>query len=809
MAANGGPLERDTIRDLVLPAVADAGWTEGQIVREFPLKARRVVSLGGVIRDIDDGFADIALEAHPGTPVAVIEAKRRYKTAADAIQQAIRYAQQLEAPLAYGANGTEIIERNLRTGSERNVSALAAPALAWSEYCAFHGLDDEGADLVAQPTNRNRLSVSGDVVEPRWYQTTAINSVLRAIARGKRRVLLLMATGTGKTFTAMQIVAKLRSYEHLVHPDRNYRVLYLADRDLLLNQPMRKDFAPAFGNGLLRRVLGRPDASGEAYFASYQAMTGANPDAPVALGSEAPIFTAFRPDFFDLVIVDECHRGSAEANSSWRRVLDHFTSAVQLGLTATPRDDKVNSYEYFGNPVFRYTLRQGIEDGYLAPYKVRRVVLSPDAEGWQPSAGEIDRYQREIPEGTYTTRDFERVVSLLARTRLAAHHLSQTLRRDPAARAIVFCVDTEHASDMRAALIAENPDLVRDDPEWVVRIVGVEGEKDRLLDDFTDPTRISPVVATTSRLLSTGIDVEDLKYVVLFRPVGSMIEFKQIIGRGSRLYPEKGKTFFEIIDYVGATRMFADPDFDGFPVDIRVETVDGDGEVAGITDPDADEPADPEVSEPEPPFTTTNPSDPSQPPPLDPPAIRRKYYVDGGDFAVEAEARLVPTRTPTGWALTEYGQMVRDRIRLVDDAAGLRRRWSVPSSRHQLAASLEAQGVDLDELLEAVGIPGVDPLDALFHLAWNLPIRTRAERARRVREDHAAELAQMSRRARDVLEGLLHRYEIFGVADIEDPKVFHLDPLSRLGSPSELARELGGADHLRAQLDRVQEWLYA
>ena len=348
-------------------------------------------------------------------------------------------------------------------------------------------------------------------------------------------------------------------------------MLYLADRDQLLSQPMRKDFTPAFGGELLNRVRGGVDTSREIYFATYQALA--------AGGDRDSLFEAFRPDFFDLVIVDECHRGSAEENSAWRAVLDYFADAVQLGLTATPRSDRVNSYEYFGNPVYRYTLRQGIEDGFLAPYRVRRVMLSPDAEGWEPAPGLLDRLGREVPEGVYSTRDFERVVSLLARTQLAARHLSGILRRDPTARCIVFCVDTEHADEMRRALVDENPDLVAADPEWVVRIVGIEGEKERLLGDFTDPDRMSPVVATTSRLLSTGVDVEDLKFVVLFRPVGSMVEFKQIIGRGTRLFPDKGKTSFEIIDYVGATVLFEDPAFDGYPTDITREVVDADGAV--------------------------------------------------------------------------------------------------------------------------------------------------------------------------------------------------------------------------------------
>lgn len=519
-------------------------------------------------------------------------------------------------------------------------------------------------------------------------------------------------------------------------------MLYLAELDVLLTQPMDKYFAPAFGSDPVKRVRSGVDRSRELYFASYQAMSGP--------GDEDLLFQDYPSDFFDLVIVDECHRGSASQNSTWRRILEHFAPAVHLGLTATPKHDaSVDTYSYFGEPVFTYSLRRGIEDGYLAPYRIRRVVLSPDAEGWEPEPGQLDRFGREIPEGVYSTRDFERLVSLLTRTELAAKHLSGILRQDPTARTMVFCVDQQHAEDMRWALVAANPDLVALDPEWVVRIVGSEPERVRLLEAFTDTETDSPVVATTSRLLSTGVDVEELKYVVLFRPIGSKVEFKQIIGRGTRLFPDKGKTSFEIIDYVGATAHFADPDFDGYPTVTTTYELDAHGDVVAVdgkplvADPMA--PADPTVSEPVPRFDPlggpTYPLDPHVPEP----PLSRKLFVDVGDFTVVAEGVLVPDTSTGRLTLTEYGEFVAARIRaLASTPNELALRWSRAPARADVRELLAAEGIDV-KTLPVASAADVDPMDLLIQVAWNIQPPTRRERARRVKEQHHAEMATLRR----------------------------------------------------------------
>lgn len=805
MERSKGRTERDTCRDYVVPALEASGWLPDQIRAEYRVKGGRVLTSGGISKDIGDGRVDYVLEAVPGVPVGVVEAKREYREPGDGMSQALRYAQQLDVPIAYSTNGRGIVEHDLAAGTERDVDAFSTPAELWSSYLTRHRLDPGGEQLMAQPFNRQRVDIDGNVIQPRWYQTVAAHRVLRAIATGNRRVLLLMATGTGKTFTAMQIVAKLRLYHAATTPERTFRVLFLADLDALLKQPMRKDFKPAFGDDPVHRVKGGLNMSREIYFASYQAMTGP--------GDVDALFDDYPEDFFDLVIVDECHRGSATEGSTWRRVLDHFSTAIQLGLTATPkRDSHVDSYAYFGAPVFEYSLRRGIEDGFLAPFRVRRVVLSPDAEGWIPDQNQLDRFGREVPEGVYGTRDFERVVSLLVRTELAATHLSTILRKDPTARAMVFCVDQQHAEDMRRALIAANPDLVARDPEWVARIVGAEPEKARLLEEFTDPESDSPVVATTSRLLSTGVDVEDLKFVVLFRPIGSMVEFKQIIGRGTRLYPSKGKTSFQIVDYVGATAKFDDQAFDGPAVRTTTEEVDGSGTVTATKeetdpDPDATTADDASVGEPDPGFRS---DDPAPPEPPDPPSRPSKLYVDTGDFRIVAEAVQVPDTSTGRLRLTEYGDHVKGIVRSTAGSAdAFTARWARSPGRAEIESLLGAHGIALEDLTTDRAVADdIDPLDVLLQLAWNVPTRTRAERARSVREAHSDEIATLTAKAQRVLDTLIDRYAEHGIDDITSAEVLSVPPIRSVGSPVEIAREFGGTAGWHDQLDRLQDWLY-
>lgn len=558
---------------------------------------------------------------------------------------------------------------------------------------------------------------------------------------------------------------------------------------------MEREYVPAFGEGPIWKLRGEAKAGREIYFGLYQSLIGAGED-PDAL------YRRFDRDFFDLVIVDECHRGSAGSDSSWRAILDYFSSAAQIGMTATPkREDTVDTYQYFGDPLYEYSLAQGIDDGFLAPYRVRRVVLSPDAMGFAPDQGQLDLFGNAIPPNLYTTKDFERVVSLLSRTEAAAKHLTEYLKRtDRMAKTIVFCVDSEHADQMRRALHNANRDITRQHPNYVVRIVSDEGDIGRgHLSDLADTEKDYPVIATTSQLLSTGVDLPTVRNIVLFKPIGSIALFKQIIGRGTRLFPDDDKLSFDIIDYAGATALFEDPEFDGPPERVDVEEIDEDG---SVTEP-------PVVEEPEPPFEPGD--DDAELDPDDAEDERpRKFYV--GDTQVWVTAEWVRYLDPetNRLRLVEYREFVADAIRAIfSEVDDLRSRWRMRTSRDDVVEALESKGIDLDELAERAGMAEADPLDVLVHLAWNQPLATRKDRARRVRKEHADFFEQYGPEARVVLQELLDRYAEYGVSQLDDLAVLRMPPLDELGSPVQIAARFGGAEQLRAAVAALQEHLYA
>jgi type I restriction enzyme R subunit len=791
------PTEADTCRDYVLPGLKDAGWSEDQIVEQYRITDGRIVKIGSRHRRGDALRADYVLEYRPGVPVGVVEAKREYSAPGHGMQQAKNYAQLLDVPFAYSTNGTSIVEDDRNTGIERaNMPAFPSPETLWARYREWKGIHDEGAaDGLLIPFNRALRNADGTVKEPRYYQRTAINRAVEAILGGRKRLLLTMATGTGKTFVSMQIVWKLwnSNWIHGRHP----RILYLADRNILIDQPIEREFSPAFGAGEgspIWKLRGEAKAGREIYFGLYQQLAdGSEPNG---------MFREFAPDFFDLVIVDECHRGSARAESSWRAILNHFSQAAQLGMTATPkRSETADSYAYFGgSPVFEYSLAQGISDGFLAPYRVRRVVLSPDAVGWSPSQGQLDLFGKEIPAGLYTTPDFERVVSLLSRTESAAKHLTAYLRAtDRMAKTIVFCANQEHADQMRRALHNTNSDLTPQHPDYVVRIVSDEAKIGQgHLSRFSDTDAQFPVVATTSELLSTGVDAPTVRNVVLFRTVGSMALFKQMIGRGTRLFPDDDKLSFDIIDYSGATALFSDPDFDGPPELVLNEQIDDQGSIVDDTIIQELEPVQP------------TPADQEVEIDLDDlPEPLAKFYVDNAEVFVTAEAVYELDSQTNKLRLIEYRDLVTETVRsLFPSANALRGKWANRVGRREVLDALAAYGIDADELADRTGLVGADVIDVLVYLAWNQPLATRVDRVRRVRKEHADFFEAFQPAAREVLDFLLDTYAEHGISELENPAVLQVQPFSSLGTPVEIARRFGSIAALRDAQAKLGELVY-
>lgn len=787
--------EADTCRKLVVPKLQEAGWDDRPhaINEQRTFTDGRIVFVVGKARRGKQKRADYVLRYSPDFPIAVVEAKARYRHAADGLQQAKDYAEVLGLKFAYATNGAEIVEFDYTTGIERILDAFPGPGELWARQRAAEGLDDPvAAERLLTPNFPDRAKPL------RYYQEIAVNRAVQAVLQGRNRILLTLCTGAGKTAVAFQISWKLWSARwNGKGVNRTPKILFLADRNVLVDDPMAKDFSP-FGDARHKIAGGIAVKSRDMYFAIYQS---------IARDENRPgLYREYPRDFFDLIIVDECHRGSARDDSNWREILEWFEPATQIGMTATPRrEENVDTYTYFGDPLYEYSLAQGIADGFLAPYRVHRVITDYDAAGWRPSRGELDRYGREIPDNEYQTRDFERVVALRARTRAIARHLASFMAEtDRMAKTIVFCVDQEHALEMRQALAELNADLVRDNPDYVCRVTADEGDIGRgHLSKFQDVETSTPVILTTSQLLTTGVDAPTCKNVVLARTVGSMPEFKQIIGRGTRLRPDYGKLAFNIIDYTGtATRMFADPAFDGDPVREAESVINEEGETIEEREAEdvAPEPSDlPDIPEgPEPPFGDPEP----EPGP-------RKFYVDGGEVSVvrhlvyelDAEGRKLACRQ-----LTDYtGDKVRT---LYPNASELRSDWLDPERRAEIIERLEEKGIDLDTLAEAVGRPEADPFDLLCHLAYNAPLRTRRERADHLLHEQDAFLARFSPEAREILDAVLEKYAEHGSAQFKLPDILEVPPFNEWGNVIEIARRFGGGKELRSAVTELQRLLY-
>ena len=816
--------ESDIGDKFIRPALVQVGWDSmEQIFAQYPLRAGRVVVRGNkAYRDESTVLrADYALFYKPNIPLAIVEAKKSRLSMSAGMQQAIAYAQLLDVPFSFSSNGDGFVFRDatLATGVlEQNLTLeeFPSPQELWRRYCAWKGWSDEESRIAGFDYAPHKT--------PRYYQLNAVNRAVEAIAAGQNRVLLVMATGTGKTYTAFQIIWRLWK------SGAKKRILFLADRNILIDQTMVNDFRPFKGamaklspNGkgverinaqgqteveqiplAVNKTTKKVDTAFEIYLSLYQAVTGTE--------EERNIYKQFSPDFFDLIVVDECHRGSAAEDSAWRDILTYFGSATQIGLTATPKETKdVSNTDYFGEPVYTYSLKQGIEDGYLAPYKVIRVDLDKDTFGWRPTAGMTDKHGHAIEDRIYTGADMNRKLVLEQRDVAVAAKITEYLKAtDRYAKTIVFCEDIDHAARMRQALSNANADLCATQPRYVVQITGDNTEGKLELDNFIDPEKTYPVIATTSKLMSTGVDAQTCKLIVLDQGIKSMTLFKQIIGRGTRLREDLGKTWFTILDFKRATELFADKDFDGEPVQIYEP---------GIGEP---------VAPPEPAVPGGMPGDAGPPggasDPLDPlntlgpfaggsgAADGPKKYILGNNVTVSVARERVQYLNADGKLITES---LRDytRINLLkkyDSLDEFLQAWQQADRKAALLQELEGQGVLLEALADEVahmGMVDLDPFDLLLHVAYDQPPLTRRERARRVHKRNV--FTHYGPVARKVLEALLDKYADEGIATIESNEVFKLQPFTDLGSPVELVRSFGGRPQYLAALQTLERELYA
>ena len=808
--------ERDICTKFIAPALVSAGWdVDSQIREEVSFTKGRIIVRGKMVSRGEGKRADFILSAKPNIPIAIIEAKDNKQPVGAGIQQALGYAETLDIPFVFSSNGDGFIFHD-RTGRSPNVetnlalSDFPSPQELWARYKTWKGLPDRAEKIALQDYHND-----GSGKEPRYYQVNAINKTMEAVAKGQDRVLLVMATGTGKTYTAFQIIWRFRQ----AFPGK--RVLFLADRNVLIDQTMINDFRPFSGKmaklSTQSKTIERPDGSKEdvtlaldkkrridssyeIYLGLYQAITG-----PM---ESQKIFKEFSKDFFDLIIIDECHRGSASADSAWREILTHFSSAVQIGLTATPKETEYESnIDYFGPPAYSYTLKQGIRDGFLAPYKVVKVHIDRDIEGYRPEQGQLDRDGEEVEDRVYNAKDFDRTLVLDDRTKLVAKKVTEFLREsgDPMAKTIVFCVDQEHAARMRQALINENAELVAKSSRYVMRITGNDKDGIDQLGNFIDPEAPYPVIVTTSKLLSTGVDAQTCRLIVLDREVGSMTEFKQIVGRGTRVHEDTQKLFFTLMDFRGASSHFADPDFDGEPVQIY-QAGPGDPvmppdetstENAGDGPRNTGDIGGDETILIDPSNQNLGNGSSSGP--------RPKVYVDGigADIVAERVEYLDSNGRLVTESLRDYTRKaVRKRFASLDDFL---RRWRETERKHALVEQMAEEGLPLDIISTELGLD-LDPFDLICHVAFDAKPLTRQDRANNVRKRDA--FTKYGEQARAVLEALLEKYADDGVISIDDPKILKINPFSGMGTEVELIRAFGKKnDYVRA-VHELQAALY-
>lgn len=801
--------ERDICTKFITPALRNAGWDEMvQIREEFSFTKGRIIVRGKLVTRGQAKRADYILYYKPNLPIALIEAKDNNHSVGDGMQQALGYAETLDIPFVFSSNGDGFLFHD-RTGAssprEMNLGldAFPSPTDLWARYRAWKGLDAEAEQMVLQD-----YFDDGSGKTPRYYQVNAVNAAIEAIAKGRDRVLLVMATGTGKTYTAFQIIWRLWK------AGRKKRILFLADRNVLIDQTMVNDFRP-FGATMAKlstkaKTIERHDGTSvdlalaldgkrridtafEVYLGLYQAITGPE--------ERQKLYREFSPGFFDLIVIDECHRGSAAEDSAWREILDYFSSATQIGLTATPKETEyVSNIAYFGEPVYSYSLRQGISDGFLAPYKVIKVHIDRDVSGYRPEKGQLDRDGEEVEDRIYNSKDFDRTLVIDDRTKLVAQKVTEFLKEsgDRFQKTIVFCVDQEHAARMRQALINENADLVAENHRYVMRITGGDAEGQAELGNFIDPESKYPVLVTTSRLLSTGVDAQTCRLIVLDREVGSMTEFKQIVGRGTRVHEDTSKYYFTLMDFRGASSHFADPDFDGEPVQIYTpgsdepilppEPTEGGDDTSG---PDSDE------------TILINPADPTGP--TGGGERQRKIYVDGIGATIVAERIEY---------LDESGKLVTESLRAFTKKALQKRfaslddflkRWKSAERKQAIIEELAAEGLPLDLISKELG-KNLDPFDLICHVAFDRKPLTRRERAENVKKRDV--FTSYGPQARAVLDALLEKYRDEGVLNLDDANVLKVTPFTTMGSVVQLINAFGGKQGFDQAVREMQDAIY-
>ncbi|MFW6029595.1 MAG: EcoAI/FtnUII family type I restriction enzme subunit R [Halanaerobiales bacterium] len=758
--------ESEICMNYITPAINQAGWNKKrQMRREYYFTAGRIVVRGNMTKRKEGKKADYLLEYKANIPLAVVEAKNNKHSIGSGMQQALEYADNLDIPFVYSSNGDGFLEHDKTTGKEKelSLSEFPSPEKLWERYRAYKGYTEKEEEIVTQDYYYEQ-----DGKTPRYYQRVAINRTIEAIAKGQDRILLVMATGTGKTFTAFQIIHRLWKARE------KKRILFLADRNILIDQAMVNDFSP-FDDIMQKVSRQNVDKAHEIYMALYQSMTGSE--------EWQETYKQFSPEFFDLVVIDECHRGSARADSAWREVLEYFDEATHIGLTATPKEtNKVSNTEYFGEPIYTYSLKQGIDDGYLAPYKVVRVNLDKDLEGYRPTRGKLDKYGVPVEDREYNITDYDRNLILEKRTELVAKEVTNYLKpNNRYNKSIIFCVDIDHAERMRQALVNENSDLVQKNSKYVMRITGDNKQGKEQLDNFIDPASRYPTLVTTSKLLTTGVDAQTCKLIVLDANINSMTEFKQIIGRGTRIKEEYGKRFFTIMDFRGVTRKFADPEFDGEP-EQEEEFEPGDSTGSGGNGDIIDDPEEPDDNG------------------------NVRYYLD--DVEVHLISERVQYYDKDGKLVTESlidytRKNVREHYDTLNDFI---RKWKSKDKKKAIIEELKNQGIFLEELKEEVS-KEMDEFDLICHIAYDKPPLTRQERADKVEKSNY--FAKYEEDAREVIKALLEKYRNDGVTDIETMKVLQLEKFKKIGSPKKIIKAFGSKKKYEEAIKELEEKLYA